>query len=55
MPIFELRTYHVIVGNMAVVVDLYKTQGWPALAKHPQKLVGYFTGDVGALDRKSVV
>ena len=39
MPIFELRTYHVIVGNMAAVVDLYKTQGWPALAKHPQRLV----------------
>ena len=51
MPIFELRTYTVIVGNMAAVVALYKTQGWPALAKHPQKLVGYFTGDVGALNQ----
>ena len=51
MPIFELRTYNVIVGNMAAVVDLYKTQGWPALAKHPQRLVGYFTGDVGALNQ----
>ena len=50
MAIFELRTYTVIVGKMAEVVELYKTQGWPALAKHPDRLVGYFTGDVGALN-----
>ena len=51
MPIYELRTYTVIVGKMAEVVALYKTRGWPALAKHPPKLVGYFTGDVGALNQ----
>lgn len=51
MAIYELRTYGVTVGKMAEVVDLYKTQGWPALAKHPQRLVGYFTGDVGALNQ----
>ena len=51
MAIFELRTYTVIVGKMAEVVDLYKTQGWPALAKHPDRLVGYFTGDIGALNQ----
>jgi len=51
MAIFELRTYDVVVGKMADVVELYKTQGWPALAKHPPRLVGYFTGDIGALNQ----
>ena len=51
MAIFELRTYTVIVGKMAEVVELYKTQGWPALAKQPDRLVGYFTGDIGALNQ----
>ena len=51
MAIFELRTYTVIVGKMAEVVELYKTQGWPALAKHPDRLVSYFTGDIGALNQ----
>ena len=50
MALYELRTYSVIVGKMAEVVSLYKNEGWPALAKHPQKLVGYFTGDVGAIN-----
>ena len=51
MAIYELRTYQVTVGKMAEVVSLYKNEGWPALAKHPPKLVGYFTGDVGALNQ----
>jgi len=51
MAIFELRTYDVVVGKMADVVELYKTQGWPAVAKHPPRLVGYFTGDIGALNQ----
>ena len=51
MAIYELRTYQVTVGKMVEVVSLYKNEGWPALAKHPQKLVGYFTGDVGALNQ----
>jgi len=51
MAIYELRTYQVTVGKMAEVVRLYSTEGWPALQKHPQKLVGYFTGDVGALNQ----
>lgn len=50
MAIYELRTYAVIVGKMSEVVAHYKNEGWPALAKHPQKLVGYFTGDVGAMN-----
>ena len=48
MAIYELRTYAAIVGKMAELTALYTNEGWPALAKHPQKLVGYFTGDVGA-------
>jgi hypothetical protein len=51
MAIYELRTDNVTVGKMAEVVSLYKNEGWPALAKHPQKLVGYFTGDIGALNQ----
>ena len=50
MAIYELRTYAVIVGKMPEVISHYKNEGWPALAKHPQKLVGYFTGDVGAIN-----
>lgn len=50
MAIYELRTYCAIVGKMSELVSLYKNEGWPVLAKHPPKLVGYFTGDVGALN-----
>jgi NIPSNAP len=50
MAVYELRTYSVVVGKMAEVVELYTKEGWPALARHPQRLVGYFTGDVGALN-----
>ena len=51
MAIYELRTYTVTVGKMNDVVALYKAEGWPALSKHPQKLCGYFTGDIGALNQ----
>jgi len=51
MAIYELRTYDVVVGKMAEVVALYKTEGWPALEKHPPRLVSYFTGDIGALNQ----
>ncbi len=51
MAIYELRTYNVTVGKMAEVVSLYKNEGWPALAKHPQHLVGFSTGDMGALNQ----
>ena len=50
MAIYEMRTYSVIVGKMPEVVAHYSQEGWHALAKHPPKLVGYFTGDVGALN-----
>jgi hypothetical protein len=50
MPLYELRTYRIIVGKAADVVDLYAREGWPAIRRHPPRLVGYFTGDVGALN-----
>ena len=50
MALFELRTYNVMVGKMAEVVALYKSEGWPAISRHPPRLVGYFTGDIGALN-----
>jgi len=52
MPtIYEQRTYDVTVGQMAEVVRLYSTLGWPAMeaggfAKH---CVGYFISDTGEL------
>jgi hypothetical protein len=51
MAIYELRTYDVVVGKMAEVVSLYNTEGWPAIQRHPERLVGYFTGDVGAINQ----
>ena len=50
MAIYELRTYEVIPGKMAEIMDLYKSEGWAAISGHPPKLVGYFTGDVGAIN-----
>ena len=51
MALYELRTYSVVVGKMSEVVSLYGSEGWAALDKHPKKLIGYFTGDVGALNQ----
>ncbi|NDH32601.1 MAG: NIPSNAP family protein, partial [Betaproteobacteria bacterium] len=30
MAIYELRTYDVVVGKMAEVIELYQQEGWPA-------------------------
>lgn len=51
MAIYEMRTYGVVVGKMSEVIELYKTLGWPAISRHPPKLCGYFTSDVGALNQ----
>ena len=51
MAIYELRTYDVVVGKMADVISLYNTEGWPAIQRHPERLVGNFTGDVGAINQ----
>jgi hypothetical protein len=52
MPvIYERRTYSVTVGQMAEVVRLYASEGWPALQAggFADKLVGYFVSDTGEL------
>lgn len=52
MPIvYEKRTYSVTVGQMAEVIRLYSTLGWPALERggFGAKLVGYFVSDTGEL------
>ena len=52
MPVvYEKRTYSVVVGQMAEVIRLYSTLGWPALEAggFGTKLVGYFTSDTGEL------
>ncbi len=53
MPVYELRTYDVIVGKMAEVTELYRTLGFPALERggFDRKLVAYFTGDLGAMNQ----
>ena len=51
MAIYELRTYTFYVGKIAEGVRLYDSEGWPALRKYETYLVGYFTGDVGALNQ----
>jgi hypothetical protein len=51
VAIYELRTYTFYVGKMTEAIELYKAEGWPALQRHPDRLVGYFTGDVGAMNQ----
>jgi hypothetical protein len=51
MAIYEQRSYAVVVGKMSEVTRLYLAEGWPALSRHPAKLLGYFVGDVGALNQ----
>lgn len=53
MALYEMRTYTLYVGKLGEAVKLYKELGWPALEKggYDKKLVGYFTSDVGTLNR----
>lgn len=51
MALFELRTYTAYPGKMALITELYQKLGWPAFEKHPDRCVGYFTGDAGALNQ----
>lgn len=51
MPLYELRTYTLHVGKMAEATKVYQEFGWPMIAQWPENLVGYFTGDVGALNQ----
>ncbi|MDP6953872.1 MAG: NIPSNAP family protein [Alphaproteobacteria bacterium] len=51
MAIYELRTYTLQVGKLAEAVEIYQTLGWPAIEPYQDNLVGYFTGDIGALNQ----
>lgn len=53
MAIYELRTYSIIVGKMSEVQELYRSAGYPALEKggFSTHLIGYFTGDIGAMNQ----
>ncbi len=51
MALYELRTYTFYVGKLAEAVKLYDTEGWPALGKYEDNLVGYFTGDIGGMNQ----
>jgi hypothetical protein len=53
VAVYEKRTYDVVVGQMAIVIELYSTQGYPALQAggFDKHLVGYFTSDTGPLNQ----
>ena len=51
MALYELSTYTLRAGRLGEAVALYEAEGWPALQKYEHKLVGYFTGDVGAMNQ----
>ena len=51
MAIYELRTYTLNVGKIADAIKLYTELGWPALKPYEAHLIGYFTGDIGALNQ----
>ena len=50
MALYELRTYTLYVGKTAEALEIYQSQGWPVLSRYADKLVGYFTGDVGGMN-----
>ncbi len=51
MALYELRTYTFYVGKLPEAIALYEHEGWPALQKYQDKLVGYFTGDIGGMNQ----
>ena len=51
MALYELRTYTLYVGKMGDAQNLYREKGWPALQRYGAKLVGYFVGDIGAMNQ----
>ncbi len=53
MALYELRTYTLYVGKLDEAVKHYQELGWPAMQKggYDKKLVGYFTPDVGSLNK----
>ncbi|MGH1480983.1 MAG: NIPSNAP family protein [Geminicoccales bacterium] len=52
MAIYELRTYVFYVGKIGEAIEVYQNLGWPALERlHGGRLVGYFLGDIGAMNQ----
>jgi len=53
MVLYELRTYTLYVGKLNEAIGYYSELGWPALQQggYDKKLIGYFTSDVGTLNR----
>ena len=51
MPLYELRTYNLYVGKMPQAIEYYSNIGYPAIERQPDRLIGYFTGDIGALNQ----
>lgn len=51
MPLYEQRTYQILVGRKSELIELYTNVGWPLLQKHADKLVAYFLGDIGAMNQ----
>jgi hypothetical protein len=50
MAIFELRTYTFFVATRGEGFEYYKSTVWPVVQKYEANLVGYFLGDIGALN-----
>lgn len=52
MSIYELRTYTLYVGKMGEAAEAYQTLGWPVFERVGEgRCLGYFTGDVGAMNQ----
>lgn len=52
MAVYELRNYNFYVGKIAEAVEIYNELAWPALERlHEGRLIGYFLGDVGAMNQ----
>ena len=51
MALYELRTYTLYVGKLGEAQKLYQELGWPGLQPDSGKLIGYFIGDVGAMNQ----
>ena len=51
MAVYELRTYTLYVATRIEALEYYKTKVWPVVQKYEANLVGYFLGDIGALNQ----
>ncbi|MEO1192553.1 MAG: NIPSNAP family protein [Pseudomonadota bacterium] len=49
--IYELRTYTLKVGKMQEALQVYQEKATPFLERSSDHLVGYFLGDVGAMNQ----